>query len=101
MSVMSSLNTRNGGYTIIELMIAMTIGLMILAALVTIFANNSRMRAEIDRANQQIENGRYAMQLLTDDLHNAGYLAEFNPAPLGSPAAKPDPCATDLPTLKA
>ncbi len=90
-----------GGYTIIELMVAMTIGLVILAGLVTIFANNSRARAEIDRANQQTENGRYAMQLITDDLHNAGYLAEFNPIPLTSPAVKPDACATDIPTLKS
>jgi type IV pilus assembly protein PilW len=95
-----TLRRPDGGYTIIELMIAVTIGLAILVALVTLFANNSRARAEIDRANQQTENGRYALQLLTDDLHSAGYLAEFNPAPLGNPAAKPDPCATDLSTLR-
>jgi type IV pilus assembly protein PilW len=91
----------NGGYTLVELMVAMTIGLAILAALVTIFANNSRARAEIDRANQQTENGRYAMQLISDDLHNAGYLAAFNPIPLTSPAVKPDACATDVPTLNS
>jgi type IV pilus assembly protein PilW len=84
--------TRQFGYTIIELMIAITISLIILASLVSIFANNSRTRGEIERANQQTENGRYAVQLITDDLHNAGYLAEFNPALLATPAAKPNPC---------
>jgi type IV pilus assembly protein PilW len=84
--------TRQFGYTIIELMIAITISLIILASLVAIFANNSRTRVEIERANQQTENGRYALQIIVDDLHNAGYLAEFNPAPLPTPAAKPDPC---------
>ena len=84
--------TQQFGYTIIELMIAITISLIILASLVSIFANNSRTRAEIERANQQTENGRYALQLITDDLHNAGYLAEFNPAQLPTPPAKPDPC---------
>jgi type IV pilus assembly protein PilW len=83
---------RQFGYTIIELMIAITISLMILASLVAIFANNSRTRVEIERANQQTENGRYALQLIVDDLHNAGYLAEFNPGPLPTPAAKPNPC---------
>ena len=83
---------RGAGYTIIELMIAITINLMILATLVSIFANNSRTRGEIERANQQTENGRYALQQIADDLHNAGYLAEFNPGPLATPAAKPDPC---------
>jgi type IV pilus assembly protein PilW len=89
------------GYTLIELMVAMTIGLLILAGLTTILANNSRARAEIDRANQQTENGRYALQILADDLQNAGYLAEFNPIPLATPAAEPDPCATDIATLTA
>ena len=83
---------RQFGYTIIELMIAITISLIILAGLVAVFANNSRTRGEIERANQQTENGRYALQLLIDDLHNAGYLAEFNPAPLATPATKPNPC---------
>jgi len=94
--------TQQFGYTIIELMIAITISLIILASLVSIFANNSRTRAEIERANQQTENGRYALQLIADDLHNAGYLAEFNPGcvnlacPLPTPAAKPDPCDTSV-----
>jgi type IV pilus assembly protein PilW len=87
---------RQFGYTIIELMIAITISLIILAGLVSIFANNSRTRGEIERANQQTENGRYALQAITDDLHNAGYLAEFNPAALATPAAKPNPCDTTV-----
>jgi type IV pilus assembly protein PilW len=91
---------RQLGYTIIELMIAITISLIILAGLVSILANNSRTRGEIERANQQTENGRYALQLITDDLHNAGYLAEFNPGPLATPAAKPDPCDTTVAVLK-
>jgi type IV pilus assembly protein PilW len=88
--------TQQFGYTIIELMIAITISLIILASLVSIFVNNSRTRGEIERANQQTENGRYALQLITDDLHNAGYLAEFNPALLPTPATKPDPCDTSV-----
>ena len=90
------------GYTIIELMVAMTIGLVILAGLVTVFANNSRARAEIERFNQQTDNGRYAVRLLADDLHHAGYLAELNPIGLPLAAAvtaKPDPCATDAVSL--
>jgi type IV pilus assembly protein PilW len=44
------------------------------------------------------------LQLLEDDLHNAGYLAEFNPspngvgatAPLATPTTKPNPCDTSV-----
>jgi type IV pilus assembly protein PilW len=96
------------GYTIIELMVSITIGLMILAALATLFAGNSRERGEIERANQQTENGRYALQVLSDDLRDAGYLASFNPGTvvgpnpqLTIPGALPNPCATDVPTLNS
>src|SRR5258707_14120004 len=88
--------TQQFGYTIIERIIRITISLIILASLGSIFANNSRTRAEIERANQQTENGRYALQLITDDLHNAGYFAEFDPTPLPTPAIKPDPCDTSV-----
>lgn len=92
---------RDAGYSVVELMVAITVGLMILAGLVTLFANNSRARAEIDRANQQIESGRYALQMLEDALHNAGYLAEFNPTVLATPSADPIACDTSLAGLAA
>lgn len=94
------------GYTIIELMVSITIGLIILAALVNLFAGNSRERGDIERANQQTENGRYALQEMGDDLRDAGYLATFNPGTVAGPnpqltipAAPPNVCAIDLPTL--
>ena len=94
------------GYTIIEMMVAITISLIILAALVALFAGNSRERAQIALTNQQTENGRYALQIIGDDLRDAGYFATFNPGTVAAPnaqlivpAALPDPCATDVPTL--
>jgi type IV pilus assembly protein PilW len=98
--------TRPRGYSIIELMVAITISLIVLAALVGLFAGNSRERGEIERANQQTENGRYALQIIGDDLRDAGYLGSFNPgtvagpnAQLVIPAALPNACAVDVPTL--
>jgi type IV pilus assembly protein PilW len=87
------------GYSLAELMVAVAIGLVVMAGLTAVFANSIRSRSEIERTGQQIDNGRFAMQLLTDDLRNAGYLAEFNPAPLATPSSKPDACATDLAAL--
>jgi type IV pilus assembly protein PilW len=82
-------------------MIAVTLGLLLVAGLAATFANSSRARDELERASQQIENGRYAMQVLGDDLRLAGYLGEFDlvQAALSTPGTKPDPCATDVPTL--
>jgi type IV pilus assembly protein PilW len=96
---------RQPGFTLVELMIAVTLGMLVLISLVTAFANSSRTRDEIERAAQQIENGRYAMQVLSTDLKLAGYWAEFSlsTANIGLPASKPDPCftaVTDLNTNK-
>jgi type IV pilus assembly protein PilW len=96
------------GYTLVELMVSIVIGLIVLAALVTLFAGNSRERGEVERANEQTENGRYALQLLSEDLRDAGYLASFNPGTVTGPnpqlvipAVLPDACATDVPTLNS
>lgn len=93
------------GFSLIELMISIAIGLLILAGMIAVFANTNASRNEIDRTNRQIENGRYALELLRDDLQLAGFYGEINwgnftapsnvpPAPL--PTAMPDPCATVL-----
>lgn len=97
---MKSPTVRQQGSSLIELMIATTLGLIILAGTTAIFARNSRTHDEIRKANQQIENGRYAAALMTEDFRNAGYLAEFDPSKLPTPASA-DPCATDLPSLRA
>jgi type IV pilus assembly protein PilW len=100
--------TKQSGYTIIELMVAITISLIILSALVTMFAASSRERRAVERANQQTDDGQYALQLLSDDLRNAGYLATFNPGAFSAPnsqltvpTALPNPCATTVATLNS
>ncbi len=92
---------RHRGYSLIELMVSITISLMILAGLVTLFANNGRERDEIQRANQQTENGQYALEVIGDDLREAGYFANLNPTYLSAPTTDPDPCATDLASINA
>ena len=96
------------GFTIIELMIGMTLGLLVLAGLVTVFVQSSQTRSEIEKNNRQIESGRYAMSVLTADLRMAGYLGSFDPNQMiikpNSPplsggtamASMPDPCSTTL-----
>ena len=61
------------GVTLVELMVAIVIGMLVLAALATLFSQSSLARNEIDRAGQQVENGRFALELLRDDIHQAGH----------------------------
>ena len=89
------------GFTLVELMVATAIGLIILAGMASLFVSNSKTQAEIEKANRQVENGRYGVQVLSTDLTNAGFYGEFDPSPLTTPAALPDVCATGLAELRA
>lgn len=91
------------GFTLVEFMIAATISLVILAALTGAFVSSSRARDEMERANQQIENGRYAIQVLTDDLELAGFWSQYDiyVAAPATPGTKPDPCLTTIAALTA
>ncbi len=87
------------GFSLVEMMIAMTIGLMITAGLVTIFANTSNSQAEMRRSSQQIENGRYAMDVLSQDFQVTGYFGSYRK--ITAPAVAPDPCSVTLSDLQA
>ncbi len=91
--------SKNKGFSLIELMIGITLGLLVVAAVGTIFANNYRTRSETEKTNLQIENGRYATQLLTDDRRIAGYYGDLDPASVATPAVLPDPCDITTATL--
>ncbi|MDD5299885.1 MAG: PilW family protein [Gallionella sp.] len=79
------------GLSLIEMMISITIGLIILSAMATLFSNQSKVRSELDKSNRMIDNGRYALELLSDNLSMAGFYGSYVPT-TGVPAATPDPC---------
>ncbi len=79
---------RQGAFTLVEMMVAMLLGIMILLAVSEVFVNNNRTRIEIENTTRQIENGRYAMQLLEGELANTGFFGEWSgavPPAVGSP----------------
>lgn len=88
----ASQRSRQQGLSLIELLISMAIGLLILAGLVTMFVNSSANQRELQRSSIRIENGRYAMDTLTQDLHHAGYYGQFFLNVV--PATLQDPCDT-------
>lgn len=85
---------RQAGLSLVEMMVSITIGLLVLAGVVTVFANTSAARNEVERTSRQIENGRYASELLTEDLRLAGFYGELNAGSVTAPGALPgDPCS--------
>lgn len=88
----SHIREQQAGLSLVELLISMTLGLLLMAAVGGLFVGSSRSDAELQKAGQQIENGRYAIELLTDDLKHAGFYGEFSSLPaLVGPY---DPCET-------
>jgi prepilin-type N-terminal cleavage/methylation domain-containing protein len=67
-----------GGFTLVELMVAVTIGLIILAAVSQIFVT-SRLSYKLEENLARVqENGRFAMEFLSRDLRMAGYAGCVN-----------------------
>ena len=88
---------KQRGLSLIELMISITLGLIILTAIALVFLNASNSRTELERISRQIENGRYAIDLLTNDLRLAGFYGELDVATAVAATSVPaDPCSLTL-----
>ncbi|MDP1527390.1 MAG: PilW family protein [Rhodocyclaceae bacterium] len=92
---MHNLPRRQSGLSLIELMIAMAIGLIILAGMVSIFASSSQSHNELEKASRQIENGRYAIEMLREEIELAGFYGDYMPIS-STTWTTPDPCTTIL-----
>lgn len=92
---------RAGGFSLVELMISLAVGLMVMAAIATTFSTTSRVRSEIERTSRQLENGRYAIELLSEDIRLAGYYGELDVGTVASPTALLDPCSTTVADWRA
>ncbi|SDZ10612.1 type IV pilus assembly protein PilW [Variovorax sp. YR634] len=99
---MSPSRNRQRGLTLIELMVAVTIMLIVVAALLALFLNVSNTQREMERVNRQIESGRLSVFVLENELTHAGFWENYMPqfddltvngvpehVPTGTP---PDPC---------
>jgi type IV pilus assembly protein PilW len=97
----AAMRGRQSGFSMIELMVSVTISLLILVALCAMLVNVSRTNGEMAKSNSQIENGRFAVQVLESDMAHAGFWGTFVPQfddvnwlslPNDTPASIPDPC---------
>jgi type IV pilus assembly protein PilW len=61
------------GFSLVELMIAMALGLMLVTVIVSIFVSSNRNYKEDDRFARMQENGRFAIYALQTDLSMASF----------------------------
>ena len=71
--------SRLRGFSLIELMIGMTLGLFVVGGVVAMFLTSSSTAANQQRLAQVLENGRYGAQVLADELRKTGtqYCASY------------------------
>jgi type IV pilus assembly protein PilW len=67
------------GFTLVELMISMTLGLLVLAAISTVLVNTGKTNREQTAMARMQENGRFAISRISADLRMAGaqYCSSF------------------------
>jgi len=65
--------SRQRGLTLIELLIAITLSSLIIAALASLYIGSSRAFREDDQYARMLENGRFAMRFLSTDLQMADF----------------------------
>ena len=73
------LRRAHGGFSLIELMIGLTIGLVLLTVLATTFERTLGGRSDLDRVSRLVENSRFAVDVIGDDVRHAGFYGTFLP----------------------
>lgn len=86
------------GVSLVEILVALAIGAVIAASLAIVFSQSVKTRERVNRDSQKIENGRYALDIIADDIRLAGYWGEFSP-PADTVWQTPAPCSATTATL--
>lgn len=87
------------GFTLVELMVGVALGLLVMVALIAVYLNVSRTNSEMAKTNGMIENGRFAIDVLNEDLMHGGYWAGY--VPVFDNYSVREAVPTDVPTQDA
>ena len=69
-----SANSSQRAFTLIELMIAMLIGVFLMAGVIQIFLSAKQAYRLQENLSRLQENGRFAMDIITKDIRSAGFM---------------------------
>lgn len=68
------------GFTLVELMVAVALGLLLLGALSALVTATVNNRTELDKTANRVENTRYALEVIGRDAELAGFIGESGKA---------------------
>ena len=71
---MRPLYNKQYGFSLIEIMVSLVLGLVVLAMVLNVFINTKQNHVQNDRISDVLENGRFAIRQLATDLKSVGYM---------------------------
>lgn len=86
------------GLSLIEFMVSIAIGMIMIVALTIVLVSSMQSRTELEKNSRQLENGRYGIESLKEDIQLAGFFGEYFP-PISATWGVPDPCTTILQSM--
>jgi len=75
--------SQKRGFTLIELMIAIVLGMLVMSAGYMVFQGSNRATREQSQDNRMQDNARVAMDVLARNFRRAGFLVNFTSYPVG------------------
>lgn len=87
------------GITLIELMVAITVGLILLAGIIQLFVSNKQAYRIQEGANVLNENSRYALNQLEYSIRMAGHWGGAKPTSIAIETAAPATDCTEVPVF--
>lgn len=88
--------TRSGGFSLVELMVAMTLGVILLSGVLAVFLGSRSTYETTDRLSRVQDNGRFALDTLVRDVRSAGYIGCSRRGPLTVTLGSPDDLQWDF-----
>lgn len=75
------------GFSLIELMIAMVLGLIIIGGAISVYLTSKRSLTEVEQVASLSENGRFALQLIGSSARHIGFFGGANPGDVTADAS--------------
>ncbi len=83
----TSVHKPSRGFSLVELMIAMLLGLIIIGGAISVYLASKRSMTEGEQVAALSENGRFALQLISSSARHIGFFGGANPADIKEDAS--------------